>query len=103
MNERGKPAVHESQVEMDIPFLGNCGERDYVAMLETCIRDHVKRYKRRLSILSDCLPSASYDSFPFWTCSGIWRGADMYEARHHSVVEEAYFLGWKTESFYDSS
>lgn len=45
------------------PFIGD--ERNYVSMLETFLRDHIKGQRSPLIVLSDYLMTAPYDSLPF--------------------------------------
>lgn len=50
MGHSGTSAAHRSQVEVDMTFLRDPDERDYVMMLETSVRDHMAVYERPPSI-----------------------------------------------------
>lgn len=69
MSEWGKPVVHCAQTAMDIPYLLERNERDYVLMLDNLRRDLDEGRELRLSMLVYVLLSAPYDLTPslFWS------------------------------------
>lgn len=67
IEQKKKLTVLQFQLEMDMHFLLDRDDRDYIKVLETFSCDHKDGHKRILSDLLDCLLSAPYDSLPFLT------------------------------------
>lgn len=96
----GKPTIIRSQMEMDMAFLRDRDERDYVNALELFVRDHTDGHARLPGVLPDCLLSPPYNRLPFLAWSRIWREAAKYEAKHRMHGCEAYFVGWYNCEFF---
>lgn len=91
--------VLRSHLEVDMHFMRDLDERNYVKMLESFVVEYTDGRRRLLRVLSDCLSKALDDSLPFPRRIRVRREAAKYEARHRVNSEEANSVGWQIWNF----
>lgn len=92
MAQWDQPAIYGSHVHVQMPFLRDRDERNYIVALDLLIREHIDGHKRPHAILSHFLLDAPYAGSSFLTWSRIWRNAVKFEVKYRIGFGEAHFL-----------
>lgn len=91
--EWGKVSTHRAHAVIDMPFVRDRTECEYVMLLDLFVRSIESDHSAPASMLRHSQLELPYECLPFLSGDKMWEEAIRFEVRHRTNEKDAFFVG----------